>query len=188
MGEDVREKLLGARLLRILEDLLRGAALDKWFNLCWPISTTTSAPCAPGWRHGGSDNGSAGGVAVDADQFVVSGHKRPPGAVVPALARRRRRRGPREQPLALAAASDGPEQVGYGQMTYDVRYGGGRALPIGRAEISIAGQRQAREVAQAAARARFDLELPAGVTELRTSFTGPDGLELGAYNVYVQTA
>ena len=98
------------------------------------------------------------------------------------------RRWPREQPLALAAGIDGPEQVGYGQMTYELRYGGGRVLPIGRAEINIAGQRQAREVAAGDAMVRFDLELPAGVTELRTSFTGHDELELGAYYVYVQPA
>jgi arylsulfatase A-like enzyme len=52
--------------------------------------------------------------------------------------------------------------------------------------VSIAGQHQSQPVAEDARFLAFDLDLPAGPTELRTAFVCKDQRERGAYYVYVE--
>ncbi|MEM9452674.1 MAG: arylsulfatase [Myxococcota bacterium] len=62
---------------------------------------------------------------------------------------------------------------------------GGRAIPIERAWIEIAGQREEVTVRDGDPHARFELELPVGATHLRTCLLDAEGSDLGAYYVYV---
>ncbi len=94
------------------------------------------------------------------------------------------RRWPREADLALTAGLPGEATP------YDDRvaagYGGGRAIPIRRAILRVAGRGAECDVAPAATSATFALELPAGPTHLETAFRTEDGATLGAYYVYIE--
>ena len=96
------------------------------------------------------------------------------------------RRWPREEDLGLAEGIEGPPQEGYGEMTYELSYGGGKALPIATAELEVGGRSQTQPVAADQKGATFTVELQAGPTDLRTRFGNDRGLDLGAYYVYVQ--
>jgi hypothetical protein len=91
------------------------------------------------------------------------------------------RRWPREAGLALGAGIPG-EPRRYPDL--EEGYGGGRALPIGSAQVRIGEARAAAEVDPHAPAALFVLDLPAGVTTLEGWFGGA-GLEVGAYYAYV---
>lgn len=85
------------------------------------------------------------------------------------------RRWPREEDRALR---DGiPGEIDW--------YTGGRAIPIERASIEIAGQRQEISVRGQDKHAHFELELAAGPTHLLTRLVDAEGADLGAYYVYV---
>ncbi|MDE0198870.1 MAG: arylsulfatase [Caldilineaceae bacterium] len=66
-----------------------------------------------------------------------------------------------------------------------ILWGGGVALPVYRARISIAGEEASAKVSHDELGANFTLSLPAGPAHLQTWFETEDGDELGAYYVYV---
>jgi arylsulfatase A-like enzyme len=98
------------------------------------------------------------------------------------------RRWPREADLGLADGIDGQPQVDYGEMTYQLRYGGGKALGIATALLEVGSRVRTQTVAANDHAATFTIELDAGHTDLRTQFGNDRGLDLGAYYVYVQLA
>ena len=67
-----------------------------------------------------------------------------------------------------------------------IDWGGGVALPVCNARISIAGQVASATVASNDDAAVFTLSLPAGATHLQTWFELESGEALGAYYVYVE--
>ena len=67
-----------------------------------------------------------------------------------------------------------------------IPWGGGIALPVYRARISIAGEEASASVSHDDVGASFTLSLPAGPAHLQTWFVTEDGGELGAYYVYVE--
>ncbi len=110
------------------------------------------------------------------------------------------RRWPVEEdaPIAAGLAGDGP--VSWTELRIDpdeeaiagatwkerIRWGGGVALPVHRAGISIAGKEAWKSVGPDDKGADFALEIPAGATHLQTWFELEDGGALGAYYVYVE--
>jgi arylsulfatase B len=95
------------------------------------------------------------------------------------------RRWPREANLPLTAGIPG-EPKPY----HDIAdgYGGGKALPIDRAAVSVGSVRAEADVDPDAPATVFLMDLPAGVTTLEACFAGGvDGRasEIGAYYVYV---
>ena len=68
---------------------------------------------------------------------------------------------------------------------YRLIYSGGVALPFTQAGIEIAGRRLERPIAPVDHAAVFELDLPAGPAHLATWLRTDDGLERGAYYVYV---
>ncbi|HEX2186633.1 MAG TPA: hypothetical protein VHN78_14130, partial [Chloroflexota bacterium] len=94
------------------------------------------------------------------------------------------RRWPREAARPLQAGIPGPLPR-YDRMIA-AGYGGGRAIPIERAALRIAGVEASRAVGPADTAAVFELELAAGAARLETAFTNAAGLDLGAYYVYVE--
>ncbi|MBI2497970.1 MAG: arylsulfatase, partial [Opitutae bacterium] len=70
---------------------------------------------------------------------------------------------------------------------WDGTYPAGKALPIARVKIQIGAIAQTRPVAATDRAALFSVTLPAGRTQLTTSFLDAAGQELcGAYYVYVR--
>jgi len=67
-------------------------------------------------------------------------------------------------------------------------YHGGNALNIHTARIKVGDQEQTKVIDPKAKGVSFLFNLKAGVTSFQTFFTNSDGLELGAYYVYVQKA
>lgn len=67
-----------------------------------------------------------------------------------------------------------------------IDWGGGAALAITRARISIGGQRAFKELAGEEIGVCFTFSLAAGQTHLQTWFEMPGGETLGAYYVYVE--
>jgi arylsulfatase A-like enzyme len=94
------------------------------------------------------------------------------------------RRWPREAGLPLRAGIPG-EIRGYDDRIAD-GYGGGRAIPVERAGLRIAGMEAAATVGADDATAIFELDLPAGPAHLETWLSTGDGLTVGAYYVYVE--
>ena len=66
-----------------------------------------------------------------------------------------------------------------------IRYSGGVALVITKAEINICGIKQEKAVNPSNKAIVFELNLPKGATHLSTYFKTDDGLERGAYYVYI---
>ena len=95
-------------------------------------------------------------------------------------------RWPCEADLGLTDGIYGPSQVDFGEMTYEVRHGGGRSLPIATAELEVGSQRQMQTVVERQRSATFTVQLDQGSTDLRTRFYNDRGLNLGAYYVYVR--
>lgn len=89
------------------------------------------------------------------------------------------RRWPREADAAIAAGLPRSKYT-------DGEFPAGVALSIAQARVQIADYDQSRSVAATDKAVTFTARLPAGRTQLRTSFYGADGQELcGAYYVYV---
>ena len=78
------------------------------------------------------------------------------------------------------------ELVSYGAMTIESGYGGGRPLPLTEARIRIGHHEQRQTINQTDKGITFFIDLPAGSTHLQTYFSGDDGMEVGAYYVYVE--
>jgi len=110
------------------------------------------------------------------------------------------RRWPVEEDAPIAAGLEGDGPVSWTELRIDpdaeafagaswkerIRWGGGVALPVHRAGISIAGKEAWNSVGPDDRGADFALELPAGATHLQTWFELEDGGELGAYYVYIE--
>ncbi|MDP7579301.1 MAG: arylsulfatase [SAR202 cluster bacterium] len=96
------------------------------------------------------------------------------------------RRWPREANLALTDGIKGTPQVDFGEMTYEVRHTDGKALPITAAELEVGGRHQTQQVKKGQQSTKFTVQLEAGPTNLRTRFYNEQGLDLGAYYVYVE--
>ena len=117
------------------------------------------------------------------------------------------RRWPLEEDAPISAALAGGEPVAFSQLRLDaggdgrgqdsrapsgaslkqrIDWGGGVALPVCNARISIAGQVASATVASNDDAAVFTLSLPAGATHLQTWFELESGEALGAYYVYVE--
>ena len=94
------------------------------------------------------------------------------------------RRWPREADLALTAGIPGDLKP-YSDSIVD-GYGGGRAIPIQRAAVHIAGLTSECDVDPAATAAIFQLQLPAGPAHLETTLQTAEGGALSAYYVYVE--
>jgi arylsulfatase A-like enzyme len=87
---------------------------------------------------------------------------------------------PREAKTALTGSS--PAHKGE-----DCHFGAGRALPIVKARLQVAGQDLEKKVKPTDLEAVFTLELPKGKTTLRSTFYNKKGRELcGAYYVYAK--
>ena len=93
------------------------------------------------------------------------------------------RRWPREAGLPLAAGL--PGEIRPYTAAIAAGYGGGRPLPIRRAALRLGPVAAEREVSPTDEAAVFQVVLPAGAAHLETVLSGPDGLRLGAYYVYV---
>lgn len=65
-------------------------------------------------------------------------------------------------------------------------YSGGLALPFAHAGIEINGQREEQAIMPGSQCVVFNLKIPAGCTHLKTWFLTDNGLERGAYYVYVR--
>ena len=96
------------------------------------------------------------------------------------------RRWPREANLGLNDGIEGTPQVDFGEMTYEVRHTGGKALPITAAELEVGGQYQSQQVKKGQLSAKFTMQLEAGSTILRTRLYNDEGFGLGAYYVYIK--
>jgi hypothetical protein len=87
------------------------------------------------------------------------------------------RRWPREEPIGM---SDGiPGEI----MDW---FHGGKALPLQRARVQVAGEEATGEIPPSADNATFHFTLGAGPTRLQTWLTTEDGDDLGAYYVYAR--
>ena len=112
------------------------------------------------------------------------------------------RRWPAEEGSAIAAGLAGGEPVGWEELRIEldeedggwrtwrerVRWGGGVAIPVRRARVSVGGVEAEAAVGAEDGSASFVLELPEGAAHLQTWFGTEDGEELGAYYVYVESA
>lgn len=87
------------------------------------------------------------------------------------------RRWPRELDLAI----DAP----YVDLIPNMDKTPGVAVSVDRAQLSIGGVNQTKPVQSSDKFVMFDVSLPAGPAELRTTFYSPDNTERGAYYVYV---
>ena len=88
------------------------------------------------------------------------------------------RRWPRELDLAI----DAP----YVDLIPNMDTSPGVAISVDRAQLSIGAVNQSTPVQAGDKFAVFEVTLPAGPAELRTTFHSPDGTERGAYYVYVR--
>ncbi len=93
------------------------------------------------------------------------------------------RRWPREEARAIAAGIAGPLKP----FTSAVKdgWGGGRAMPLTQAVISVGGQELQTPIPAEAEAAVFELDLVAGETRLQTTLHSDGGAQVGAYYVYV---
>ena len=96
------------------------------------------------------------------------------------------RRWPREADLGLAEGI--PGEIKPHTDTIASGYGGGRAIPVRRAAVRIAGHAAEQEVTSSKTAAWFDITLPAGPTHLETALYTADDTVLSAYYVYVEPA
>jgi arylsulfatase A-like enzyme len=99
------------------------------------------------------------------------------------------RRWPREVDIALTdgiESSDAGWRLDVIHERHHFNYTGGLAIPFTKASIQIANQKMERCLDTNCQYAAFELNLPAGQTYLNTAFTTEDGLERGAYYVYVR--
>ncbi|MCJ7549381.1 MAG: N-acetylgalactosamine-4-sulfatase, partial [Anaerolineae bacterium] len=94
------------------------------------------------------------------------------------------RRWPREEARAIAAGIEGPLKP----FTSAIKdgWGGGRAMPLTRAGISVGGQELQAAISAEAEAAVFEVDLAAGETRLQTYLTSDAAEEVGAYYVYVE--
>lgn len=92
------------------------------------------------------------------------------------------RRWPVEEDRAMVEGIPG-EVVRY----HDLRdsYGGGRAIPLVKARIEVAGREEARPIAPEDKGIAFEMDLPAGEARLQTYLSDAEGQSIGAYYVYV---
>ncbi len=89
------------------------------------------------------------------------------------------------QPAIMGLAERGV-QGGEPSLKERITWGGGVALPVYRARISISGEEASAKVSHNDLGASFTLSLPAGPAHLQTWFVTEDGDVLGAYYVYVE--
>jgi len=75
--------------------------------------------------------------------------------------------------------------IAYDKLTIESGYGGGIALPITSASISIGEQHKSRAIEPNDKGATFTLDLPAGPSHLQTFFDNELDSNLGAYYVYI---
>lgn len=93
------------------------------------------------------------------------------------------RRWPREEDLEMVAGIAGPLKP----FTAEIKdgWGGGRALPLTSARLRVGDREAQRDIDADDKSVIFELELQAGETQLQSYLTDAEGLELGAYFVYV---
>lgn len=110
------------------------------------------------------------------------------------------RRWPEEEDAPITGGLEDGEPVSWTELRIDmdeespvgaswkdrIRWGGGVALPVQRAGISIAGEEAWKSVGLFDNGAEFELTVPACETHLQTWFELDDGRSLGAYYVYVE--
>ena len=109
------------------------------------------------------------------------------------------RRWPDEEGAPISAGLEGGETPSLGQLSIGpavegarqslkerIDWGGGVALPVCKARISVAGEEAKSEVGCGEKGLSFSFTLPAGRTHLQTWFETEDGRELGAYYVYIE--
>ena len=94
------------------------------------------------------------------------------------------RRWPKEEDRSLGAGIDG-NLIAYDKLTIESGYGGGIALPITSASISIGEQHKSRAIEPNDKGATFTLDLPTGPSHLQTFFDNKLDSNLGAYYVYI---
>ncbi|HKL21966.1 MAG TPA: sulfatase-like hydrolase/transferase, partial [Tichowtungia sp.] len=93
------------------------------------------------------------------------------------------RRWPRESGLSLRSGAEPGEPVPGLEANRETE---GVALPITEARIEIAGQTKSMDIPNDMPEAVFEMELPAGDTDLKAHFTLKSGEEIGAYYAYVE--
>jgi hypothetical protein len=99
------------------------------------------------------------------------------------------RRWPREEDIAM---TDGIAETDEGWRSdvihprHRIMYSGGKAIAWTTAGIEIAGQALTQDIVPGSQCAVFTLDLPAGSTHLKTWLRTDDGMERGAYFVYVR--
>ena len=94
------------------------------------------------------------------------------------------RRWPKEEDRPLTAAIPG-RPVPFADMTIESGYGGGKAIPIQSARITIGEHDVTQPVTDLDQGIRFSLALPPGPTHLQTYLYSKAGDDLGAYYVYI---
>ena len=94
------------------------------------------------------------------------------------------RRWPREANLPLCGSIPGTLRA-YGDIAFGTDYGGGAAIAIRAAVVSVGGREQRREVAKSDVSVSFELDLDPGSAHLQTCWETADGSDVGAYYVYL---
>jgi hypothetical protein len=94
------------------------------------------------------------------------------------------RRWPREANLPLSGSIPGA-LCPYGDIRFGTGYGGGAAIDVTAAVVSVGGREQRREVVKSDVSARFELDLDPGPAHLQTCWETADGSDVGAYYVYL---